>query len=64
MFQSWYLSVDTQLFMLAPLLVYPLHKWPKIGEYLLGGATLLSVIIPFSVTLRNEADPTLMVHSA
>ncbi|XP_048511652.1 nose resistant to fluoxetine protein 6-like [Athalia rosae] len=64
MFQSWYLSVDTQLFILAPFMIYPLHRWPKIGESILATATALSILVPFVITIRNSADPTLMVYSA
>ncbi|XP_046748457.1 nose resistant to fluoxetine protein 6-like [Diprion similis] len=63
MFQSWYLSVDTQLFVLAPLVIYPLHKWRRAGEFILAGVTALSVVIPFVLTLRNHLDPTLLVYS-
>ncbi|XP_011298798.1 nose resistant to fluoxetine protein 6 [Fopius arisanus] len=62
MFQSWYLSVDTQLFILAPAIIYPLWKWRKIGELLLGAATFISLAVPFGVTLFDRLDPTLMAY--
>ena len=64
MFQSWYLSVDTQLFVLAPAVVYPLWKWRKVGEYILGSVTAVSLFIPFIVTLSDNLDPTLLIYKA
>ncbi|XP_032678635.1 nose resistant to fluoxetine protein 6-like isoform X1 [Odontomachus brunneus] len=63
MFQSWYLAVDTQLFILAPAIIYPLWRWRKIGKCLLVGATAISIAIPFAITLFNNLDPTLMIYS-
>ncbi|KAK2581820.1 hypothetical protein KPH14_002289 [Odynerus spinipes] len=62
MFQSWYLAVDTQLFIIAPIIIYPLWKWPTIGKYLLFSGTIFSTIIPFVVTFVEKLDPTLMVY--
>ncbi|XP_063992303.1 nose resistant to fluoxetine protein 6-like [Diachasmimorpha longicaudata] len=62
MFQSWYLSVDTQLFVLAPAIIYPLWRWRKTGELILAGVTALSIAVPFTVTLVNRLDPTLMAY--
>ncbi|XP_034933564.1 nose resistant to fluoxetine protein 6-like [Chelonus insularis] len=62
MFQSWYLSVDTQLFILAPAIIYPLWRWRKVGELILSSATALTVVVPFTVTLVNSLDPTLMIY--
>ncbi|KAK0094750.1 hypothetical protein PV326_010087 [Microctonus aethiopoides] len=64
MFQSWYLSVDTQLFIIAPAIIYPLWRWRKPGEIILALTTAISVIIPFTVTLVNHLDPTLMIYTS
>lgn len=61
MFQSWYLATDTQLFVLAPLILYPLWKWKTFGRVILGGAVAITTIIPFLVTYLNNLDPTLLV---
>lgn len=29
---TWYLSLDMQLLVLSPLIVYPLYRWPKAGK--------------------------------
>ncbi|KAL0272824.1 UNVERIFIED_CONTAM: hypothetical protein PYX00_005652 [Menopon gallinae] len=64
MFQSWYLAVDTQFFFLAPLIIYPLWKWPIYGEISLFVATVVSVIVPFAVTYVGQLDPVLMMYSS
>lgn len=63
MFQSWYLAVDTQLFMLAPIILYPLWRWRKTGEFLLGSSIVISVLIPCLITYYNKLDPTLMLFA-
>ena len=63
MFQSWYLSVDTQLFILAPAIIYPLWKWRKIGHYILGVTTIVATVLPFIITWMNELDPTLLIYT-
>lgn len=63
MFQSWYLAVDTQFFVLAPLIIYPLWKWSSIGEIVLLVVSLISIAIPFAVTYVNHLDPVLMMYS-
>uniref|UniRef100_A0A0A9W997 Nose resistant to fluoxetine protein 6 n=2 Tax=Lygus hesperus TaxID=30085 RepID=A0A0A9W997_LYGHE len=54
MLQSWYLSADMQMFWAAPLLMYPLWRWPIVGyveTFLLLGA---SVAAPLLVSLHFE----------
>jgi peptidoglycan/LPS O-acetylase OafA/YrhL len=63
MFQSWYLATDTQLFILAPLLIYPLWRFKKFGPYLLGLVGIISVIIPCLITYIKNLDPTFIVYS-
>ncbi|KAJ8922593.1 hypothetical protein NQ315_007623 [Exocentrus adspersus] len=42
--QSWYLAVDTQLYFLSPIILFPLLKWPK---------RTISVIVCLIVTLST-----------
>lgn len=63
MFQSWYLSVDTQLFVLAPAIIYPLWKWRRVGHYLLAGVTIIATILPSVITLVQNLDPTLLIYT-
>ncbi|XP_044737874.1 nose resistant to fluoxetine protein 6-like [Chrysoperla carnea] len=52
--QSWYLSVDMQLYILSPLILIPIGKWPKITSYLLGCLAILSIISPTVVAWHYE----------
>ncbi|XP_017489344.1 PREDICTED: nose resistant to fluoxetine protein 6-like, partial [Rhagoletis zephyria] len=63
MFQSWYLSVDTQLFFIAPIFIYLLFKMRKYGLRLLIAAVVCTTVIPFVVTFVRHLDPTLLVYS-
>ncbi|PSN57617.1 hypothetical protein C0J52_00558 [Blattella germanica] len=40
---AWYLSVDMQLFIISPIMLYPLHRWPKIGI----GVTIFTIVLSF-----------------
>lgn len=61
MFQSWYLAADTQLFLLAPLLIYPLWKCQRVGLQILSVSAVASVIVPFYITYTQKLDPTFIV---
>lgn len=63
MFQSWYLSADTQLFILAPLVLYPMWKYSKFGYGLLTTLTFMSILIPLFVTYSNDYDPSLLPYA-
>ncbi|CAB3229224.1 unnamed protein product [Arctia plantaginis] len=63
MFQSWYLSVDTQLFFIAPIFIYSLWKWRKFGPALISVAIIISLIIPSLITYRDKLDPTLLFYA-
>ncbi|XP_065334465.1 nose resistant to fluoxetine protein 6-like [Cloeon dipterum] len=62
MFQSWYIACDMHYFLLAPLIVIPLYKSPKLGLALLAGVTSLSIVIPFAVTYVGEYSGVLRVY--
>jgi len=61
MFQSWFLTCDMHYFLLAPLVIYPLWRWPKPGKALLALITILSVFVPFAVTLLGGLDAVLLL---
>ncbi|XP_029710860.1 nose resistant to fluoxetine protein 6 [Aedes albopictus] len=64
MFQSWYLAADSQLFVLAPLLLYPLWRYGRrTGAVLLGTVAAVSVAIPFLVTYYGKLDPSLLIFA-
>ncbi|GLV35556.1 uncharacterized protein CBL_01294 [Carabus blaptoides fortunei] len=54
--QTWYLSVDMQLFIVSPILLIPLGKWPKITLQLSALLVVLSVVSPFLLTWYYEID--------
>ncbi|KOB64652.1 Nose resistant to fluoxetine protein 6, partial [Operophtera brumata] len=58
MFQSWYLSVDTQLFFIAPIFIYSLWRWRRVGPTLLSLALVVSLVIPAVITYKDKLDPT------
>ncbi|KAJ8873200.1 hypothetical protein PR048_026833 [Dryococelus australis] len=63
MYQSWYLSVDTQMFVVGLLLVYCVCRWPGWGysfTTILGAASLL---VPFLTTWWQRADGFLIPFS-
>ncbi|KAG4079943.1 hypothetical protein HA402_006255 [Bradysia odoriphaga] len=63
MFQSWYLAADTQLFILAPLVLYPMWKYRKFGYSLLTILTFVSILIPLVLTYSNDYDPSLLPYA-
>ncbi|XP_073967401.1 nose resistant to fluoxetine protein 6-like [Choristoneura fumiferana] len=63
MFQSWYLSVDTQLFFVAPIFIYSLWRWRRVGPIFLSVSIIVSVIIPAVITYKDNLDPTLLFYA-
>ncbi|XP_059484131.1 uncharacterized protein LOC132201727 [Neocloeon triangulifer] len=49
--QAWYLMVDMQLALLAPIVVFPLLKWPKFGLGLIGLLMVGSMAMDFAYTM-------------
>ncbi|KAJ3644143.1 hypothetical protein Zmor_026815 [Zophobas morio] len=47
--QSWYLSVDFQLYLLSPIILLSLHRWPKFCLTILTLLVALSCAIPFGI---------------
>ncbi|CAG2060914.1 unnamed protein product [Timema podura] len=48
--QCWYLAVDTQLFLLSPLLLYPMWKWSSKYVYvIIATLTTLGIAVTFVV---------------
>ncbi|XP_063604105.1 nose resistant to fluoxetine protein 6-like [Penaeus indicus] len=55
--QCWYTAVDTQLYLVAPLLLLPLALYPSKGKILLFVVTLVSSIVPAAVIYANDLPP-------
>ncbi|XP_065155198.1 O-acyltransferase like protein-like [Atheta coriaria] len=47
--QSWYLQVDMQLFLLSPLILFPIKRWPRITLAAIVVAALASISTSFAV---------------
>ena len=58
--QTWYLAVDMQLFLIAPLIVYPLWRWRKYGLVWLALLTVASHAAIFAIYAVYDLIPTLM----
>ncbi|XP_049823564.1 nose resistant to fluoxetine protein 6-like [Aethina tumida] len=52
--QSWYLSVDMQLFILSPFYLIILKHFPKFTRYLNVTLIFVSIIVPFYVSYVGE----------
>jgi peptidoglycan/LPS O-acetylase OafA/YrhL len=59
--QTWYLAVDMQLFVVSPLLIYPLWRWKKWGLAWLALIALACQGVIFFVYARDDLTPTLWV---
>jgi peptidoglycan/LPS O-acetylase OafA/YrhL len=55
--QSWYLAVDFHLFLISPLLLYPVWKYGKKCLWILPTLTLLSSIYIFIISYQKEISP-------
>lgn len=54
--QCWYLAVDTQLYILAPLLFLPLQRWPKPTLVVIILMTIFSCIFGFYIAWVTEVN--------
>lgn len=57
---SWYLDVDMQLFLIAPMFVYFLWRWVNLGLIVLISATLASLGVSVLVYVLFDLPPTLL----
>ncbi|XP_045604426.2 nose resistant to fluoxetine protein 6 [Procambarus clarkii] len=55
--QCWYLAVDTQFYLISPLILLPLYFYSGIGEVLLYVLSLVSVIIPAAIIYAYDFPP-------
>ncbi|XP_065347031.1 nose resistant to fluoxetine protein 6-like [Cloeon dipterum] len=58
---GWYLCVDMQYALLAPLIIYPLMRKPKYGLIAIGVLALASTIANFTVTYIEELPWAIML---
>ncbi|XP_064214043.1 nose resistant to fluoxetine protein 6-like [Tribolium castaneum] len=55
--QAWYLQVDMQLFVLSPIILIPLLRWPKIGLSALGFLIIAGCVSPFVIGYVKHFHP-------
>lgn len=55
--ESWYLSNDMQYFLLAPIMIYPMWRWRRIGLGLLGLASFGSIFVLGYLQRAKELVP-------
>jgi peptidoglycan/LPS O-acetylase OafA/YrhL len=55
---TWYLACDMQLFIVAPLILYPLYKWRRVGYVLLAMAIVSSIVTPMVLTNVYNLPPS------
>nr|XP_027221828.1 nose resistant to fluoxetine protein 6-like [Penaeus vannamei] len=55
--QCWYTCVDTQLYLVAPLLILPLHFSPRAGKVWLYLMSITSVVIPAVIIYIYDLPP-------
>ncbi|XP_044739869.1 O-acyltransferase like protein-like [Chrysoperla carnea] len=52
--QTWYLMCDTQLYMLSPLILLPLVKFPTYGMIQLVVLTAISIMLSFNLAWKHQ----------
>ncbi|XP_076053954.1 nose resistant to fluoxetine protein 6-like [Oratosquilla oratoria] len=58
--QNWYTAVDTQLYLIAPVLILSLYFDPVLGRAILYVLSLLSVLSPAMIIRYYDLPPTLI----
>ncbi|XP_063852950.1 nose resistant to fluoxetine protein 6-like isoform X3 [Scylla paramamosain] len=56
--QAWYLGTDTQLYLVAPLIILPLYFLKKFGKAWLFLLTAASAVIPAAIIYQYNLPPT------
>ncbi|CAB3360012.1 Hypothetical predicted protein [Cloeon dipterum] len=59
--QTWYLGADMQLYLLAPVIVYPIWMWPSAEKYIIPVMLALSSLL--SAYIIFEADTAVLFIS-
>ncbi|XP_058444050.1 nose resistant to fluoxetine protein 6-like [Malaya genurostris] len=60
---SWYLSVDMQLFLLSPFIIYPLWRWGHRIAIAIALLIVTSMAFIFSATLKHDLRANIMFSS-
>ncbi|XP_033221057.1 O-acyltransferase like protein-like [Belonocnema kinseyi] len=57
---TWYLAVDMQLFLISPIILYPLAKKRNLGLAILGLSFIVSLVIPAAIIAIKKFPATLL----
>ncbi|CAH0554822.1 unnamed protein product [Brassicogethes aeneus] len=60
---TWYLSLDMQLFLVSPIISFPLVKWPKAGLIAIMCYIFLGFVSPFLVTYILDVPGSMITWS-
>jgi len=52
------------MYLLAPLLIYPLWKWPLIGRKIFSAVFAVSLLIPTIITYALRGLPLLIITAS
>uniref|UniRef100_A0A2H8TG17 Nose resistant to fluoxetine protein 6 n=1 Tax=Melanaphis sacchari TaxID=742174 RepID=A0A2H8TG17_9HEMI len=59
---SWYISCDVQFFIIGVFIIYVYTKNNKYGIRLLATVVILSIFIPFIITILTKSEGILKIH--
>ncbi|KAF4519330.1 hypothetical protein B566_EDAN010035 [Ephemera danica] len=62
--QTWYLSADWAMFLLAPLLVWSIWRWRHLALHILTAATFVATAGVFVYSYITKATPTLIISQS
>ncbi|KAG1671124.1 Nose resistant to fluoxetine protein 6 [Nymphon striatum] len=54
---SWYLASDMQMFLFAPIILFALLRYPKIGILINTACIVVSLVIRMTITIVNDYPP-------
>merc|ERR1712117_950726 len=52
--QTWYLGNDMQFFIISPLIIWPIWKFPKIGLSIAGSLTVAFTAVPIAISWAQD----------
>ena len=58
--ETWYLAAEMQMFLLSPLVIYPLWRWKKLGLISLAALSLGTLAANFAVHAIYDLPSTLI----
>ena len=59
--QSWYLALDMQLYLVSPLLIYPMWRWRRFGQAWMAFVMLACHAAIFALYIVYDFQPTFII---